>query len=80
MFQDVQGWLKSITDFGVAVILAAVVIDVIFPGFTGVTANIGLIVQQFSEAGLAGFIALLLFTIFWQRRTDAAAPPSSGGF
>jgi hypothetical protein len=80
MFQDVQGWLKSITDFGVAVILAAVVIDVIFPGFTGVTANIGLIVQQFSEAGLAGFIALLLFTIFWQRRNDAAASSSSGGF
>jgi hypothetical protein len=80
MFQDIQGWLKSITDFGVAVILAAVVIDVIFPGFTGVTANIGLIVQQFSEAGLAGFIALLLFTIFWQRRNDAAASSSSGGF
>jgi len=83
MFQNVQGWLKSITDFGVAVILAAVVIDVIFPGFTGVTANIGLVVQQFSEAGLAGFIALLLFTIFWQRKTEAAAPPtppSSGGF
>ena len=83
MFQNIQGWLKSITDFGVAVILAAVVIDVIFPGFTGVTANIGLVVQQFSEAGLAGFIALLLFTIFWQRKTEAAAPPtppSSGGF
>jgi len=80
MFQNVQGWLKSITDFGVAVILAAIVIDVIFPGFTGVTANIGLIVQQFSEAGLAGFIALLLFTIFWQRRNETAAPPSSGGF
>ena len=80
MFQNVQGWLKSITDFGVAVILAAIVIDVIFPGFTGVTANIGLIVQQFSEAGLAGFIALLLFTIFWQRKNETAAPPSSGGF
>ena len=80
MFQEIQGWLKNLTDFGVAVILAAIVIDVIFPGFTGVTANIGLIVQQFSEAGLAGFIALLLFTIFWQRRNETAAPPSSGGF
>ncbi len=80
MIQNVQGWLKSITDFGVAVILAAIVIDVIFPGFTGVTTNIGEIVKQFSEAGLAGFIALLLFTIFWQRKNEAAAPPSSGGF
>ena len=80
MFQNVQGRLKSITDFGVAVILAAVVIDVIFPNFTGVTKNIGEVVKQFSDAGLAGFIALLLFTIFWQRKSEAAAPPSSGGF
>jgi len=78
MLTNVQGWLKSITDFGVTLIVAAVVIDIIFPGFTGVTSNIGAIVTQFSEAGLAGFIALLLFAIFWQSKSQAAAPPSSG--
>jgi hypothetical protein len=79
MFQNVQGWLKSATDFGVAIILAAVVLDILFPGKTGITENIGQIVAQFDEAGLAGFIALLLFVIFWQHRGQAEAPPSSGG-
>ena len=78
MFQNVQGWLKSATDFGVAIILAAVVLDILFPGKTGITENIGQIVKQFDEAGLAGFIALLLFVIFWQRRGQAEAPPSAG--
>ena len=72
MLQDVQGWLKSITEFGVTLIVAAVVIDIIFPGFTGITANIGVIVAKFSEAGLAGFIALLLFAIFWQSKSASA--------
>ena len=76
MLTNVQGWLTSITDFGVTLIVAAVVIDVIFPGFTGVTANIGVIVGKFSEAGLAGFIALLLFAIFWQRRGATPAAPT----
>jgi TRAP-type uncharacterized transport system fused permease subunit len=80
MFQEIQGWLKNLTDFGVAVILAAVIIDIVVPNATGITANIGMMVQQFSEAGLAGFIALLLFTTFWQRRSEPTAPPSSGGF
>ena len=72
MLQDGQGWLKSITDFGVTLIVAAVVIDIIFPGFTGITANIGVIVTKFSEAGLAGFIALLLFAVFWQNKSAGA--------
>jgi hypothetical protein len=78
MLTNVQGWLKSITDFGVTLIVAMVVIDIIFPGYSGITANIGVIVAKFSDAGLAGFIALLLFAIFWQRRSEpATAPPSN---
>jgi len=72
MLQDAQGWLKSITDFGVTLIVAAVVIDILFPNVTGITANIGVIVAKFSEAGLAGFIALLLFAVFWQNKSASA--------
>ena len=72
MLQDAQGWLKSITDFGVTLIVAAVVIDILFPNVTGITANIGVIVAKFSEAGLAGFIALLLFAVFWQNKSAGA--------
>ena len=72
MLQDVQGWIKTFTDFGVTLIVAAIVIDILFPTFTGITANIGAIVAQLSEAGLAGFIALLLFAVFWQNKSAGA--------
>jgi len=68
MFQDIQGWLKSITDFGVAVILAAVVIDVIFPseGYS-IVENVSTLVGQFTGGGLTGLITLLLFMTFMRR-------------
>ena len=72
MFDTAHGWLKTFTDFGVSIILAGVVIDVLFQ--TGlVTEQIGALVASFSEKGLAGFIALLLFVIFWQKRGETAA-------
>ena len=71
MLETAQGWLKTFTDFGVSIILAALVIDILFS--TGwVTGNISSIVGSLSEKGLAGFIALLLFAIFWHKRSEAA--------
>ena len=72
MFQTANGWLKTFTDFGVSVILAGVVIDILFAQ-SYVTGNIGELVKGFSEQGIAGFIALLLFVIFWQKRDAATA-------
>lgn len=60
------GWLRCATEFGFALILIFVVIDVLFPGTTGVVNNIGIIVGQFSKEGLAGLIALLLFLIVFK--------------
>ena len=72
MFETANGWLKNFTDFGVSVILAGVVIDILFAQSL-VTGNIGEMVKGFSEQGIAGFIALLLFVVFWQKRGAAAA-------
>ena len=72
MFETANGWLKNFTDFGVSVILAGVVIDILFAQ-SYVTGNIGAMVAGFSEQGIAGFIALLLFVVFWQKRGAAAA-------
>ena len=60
------GWLKTVTEFGLALILTFVIIDVLFPGSTGVVKNIGVIVGQFSQQGLAGLIALLMFLILFK--------------
>ena len=62
---NVTDWLRGATELGLALILAFVVVDVLFPGVTGVVTNLGLIVAQFSKEGLAGLIALLLFLILF---------------
>ena len=68
MFQTANGWLRTFTDFGVSVIFAGVVIDILFAQ-SFVTGNIGEMVAGFSERGIAGFIALLLFIMVWQKKT-----------
>ena len=63
-----NGWLRDGTEIGMAMILAFVIIDVLFPGTTGVVNNIGVIVGQFSKEGLSGLIALLLFLIVFKNK------------
>ncbi|HAK50501.1 MAG TPA: hypothetical protein DCM54_01165 [Gammaproteobacteria bacterium] len=65
---SISSWLRSITELGVALILALVLLDVLFPGATGVVENIGEIVGQFSENGLVGLIALLLFLLLFKQQ------------
>ena len=65
---NISSWLRAVTELGVALILAFVVIDVLFPGATGVVENIGTIVGQFSEQGLVGLIALLLFLLLFKQQ------------
>jgi len=67
---NVTQWIKTFSEFGLALILSFVVIDILFPGTTGVVNNIGIIVSQFSQEGLSGLIALLLFLILF-KRTDS---------
>jgi len=61
-------WLRSATDLGLTLILAFVIIDVLFPGSTGVVKNLGMIVGQFSKEGLAGLIALLMFLMVFKNK------------
>lgn len=63
----ISGWLRSAAELGISLILAFVVIDVLFPNATGVVENIGTIVGQFSEQGLVGLIALLLFLLLFKQ-------------
>jgi len=64
----VTDWLHYLTEFGMTLILAFVLIDVLFPNATGVVANIGNIVAQFSKEGLTGLIALLLFLVLFKNK------------
>ena len=65
---SVTGWLGTLTDFGLGVIVALVVVDVLFPASSAITENIGAIAGQFGDNGLAGLIALLLFLLLFKNR------------
>jgi len=65
---NVTQWIQKFSELGLALILSFVIIDVLFPGTTGVVSNIGIIVSQFSKEGLAGLIALLLFLVLFKHK------------
>ncbi|MFQ6675954.1 MAG: hypothetical protein ACE5LH_06370 [Fidelibacterota bacterium] len=65
--QSATGWLRDIFDFGIAIVLLFVLIDILFPGTTGVVKNIGEIVSAFSAEGVVGLIALLVFLWIYKR-------------
>ena len=65
--QSITGWGKEGVDFGVAVIMVGVVVDILFPGTTGVIDNIADLVGNISSQGVAGVIALLLFVTIYNR-------------
>ncbi len=61
------GWLKSLTEFGLTIILAFVVLDILFPGSTGIIGNINGIVSNFAGNGVTGLIALLIFLLIYRK-------------
>lgn len=61
------GWLKDIFDFGIALVLLFVVVDILFPGTTGVVDNIAEIVSNFAAEGVVGLIALLFFLWIYKK-------------
>ena len=64
----VSGLLRSITDFGLRVIVALLVVDVLFPGTTNMVRNVSGIVGQFGNGGVAGLIAVLLFLLLYKNK------------
>ncbi len=59
-------WLRTLTEVGMSLILVLLVVDVLFPGTTGLIHNLGMIVGQFSKEGIAGLIALLMFLLVFK--------------
>ncbi|UCH63324.1 MAG: hypothetical protein JSU77_02390 [Fidelibacterota bacterium] len=67
IIDSVSGWLRALIDFGLAVILVFVIIDILFPGTTGIIGNIETIVGSFADKGVVGLIALLLFLLVYKK-------------
>ena len=63
----VGGMAKSLTDFGLTLITALVVVDILYPSSTMIIENIALVVDQFGDGGVAGLIVILLFMVLYRR-------------
>ncbi len=63
-----MGFVGSATDVVLKLIAAGVVVDVLFPGTTGIIENIGQLLDQFGQNGLGGLVAVLLFLLLYKNR------------
>lgn len=67
-FDTVSGLVGTITDLALRLIVALLVVDVLFPASSAISENIGTLVGQFGDNGLAGLIAILLFLLLYKNR------------
>ena len=67
VMKNLTGWLRDVVELGFMLILIFIIIDVLFPGTTGVMRNLGGIVGSFAKQGVVGLISLLLFLLIYKR-------------
>ena len=63
----VGGWAKSVTDFGLTIITALIVVDILYPNSSYITENLARVVGDFGDQGVAGLIVVLLFLVLYRR-------------
>ena len=73
----VSNMAKAITQLSVTLIVTFLMVDILFPGTTGMVANVGEVASSISEKGLAGLIALGLFYVVYSKAQGAPASPGS---
>lgn len=60
-FGTVGDWFKAIISLGFTLIGAFLIVDILFPGTTGIVANVAALVSSFTSQGLVGLITLIVF-------------------
>jgi len=84
VIKSVSNMARTAAELGLALIVVGLVIDIVFPGTTGIAANVGALATSISEKGLAGLIALGLFFVIYTRGQNTAPssppPPSPGPY
>ncbi len=69
---------KAVTQLSVTLIVTFLMVDILFPGSTGMAANVGDVASSLSEKGLAGLVALGLFYVVYTKAPGSTASSSSG--
>ena len=61
VLKSASGWLRSIVDFGLSLIVVLLVVDIVFGQQTGIVGNVSDLVTSFTGNGIVGLITLLFF-------------------
>jgi len=68
LYEKTHGWLRDAGDFGVSLLLVLLIVDLLFPGSTGIVANVSQILEGMSVEGRYSLIAMFLFLLVYTRR------------
>lgn len=82
VIRSVSNMARTAAELGLSLVVVGLVVDIVFPGTTGIAANVGALATSISEKGLAGLIALGLFVVIYGRgqSTSPGTPPSPGPY
>jgi len=61
--QTIQRWLDQLGGLAASLVLVLVLVDILFPGSTGVVANVGKLLAGLSQEGRYSLVAIFLFLL-----------------
>ena len=68
VLKTVTEWLSSITELLTSLIVFGFLVGIIYDDKFGVIEGVGNVLDSFGENGLAGFLALILVIIWYQKK------------
>ena len=66
LFDTVIDWLKAAVNLGLALVVVALIVDVLFGEVTGIVGNVVALIDSFVSEGVVGLIALLFFLAIYK--------------
>lgn len=64
---SITDWMKGIVSLGLVLALVFLIVDLLFGPTTGIVANITLLVKSFTDQGIVGLIALIIFVSIYSK-------------
>lgn len=64
---SITGWARDIVDFGLALVLVFLIVDLLFGTTTGIVGNVSALIRSFTDNGLVGLITLVVFVAIYSK-------------
>jgi hypothetical protein len=67
VLNTVSSVANGVVGLGLTLVTVALVVDILFPGTTGIVSNVSALVSSFTSQGLVGLVALIVFVAIASR-------------